>query len=187
MMPSWAVKSDVLAFAKRIFPQLPQPEAQSAHVQSCSPQGGRYRHLSEAIGALIAKASPSASCHEHPSESIGVMSIQDLTLCQTLGLAKILGKNRAPCKRCSILLALCQPQFLLPRRTCEMSATLLSLACAGTGGRLVRMMRLTQKECEEGEPNPKTIDGRRLTRRKKSWVNPTEHLTTGVNPGKHLI
>ena len=48
-------------------------------------------------------------------------------------------------------------------------------------------VRLTQKECEEGEPNPKTIDGRRLTRRKKSWVNPTEHLTTGVNPGKHLI
>ena len=82
-------------------------------------------------------------------------------------------------------------QKSVPRRTCEMSATLPVPCLCGYRGSIgendLVWVRLTQKECEEGEPNPKTIDGRRLTRRKKSWVNPTEHLTTGVNPGKHLI
>ena len=48
--------------------------------------------------------------------------------------------------------------------------------------------RMRKGRANEEKVEPQTKDSRRLTRRKKSWVNPTEHLiTTGVNPGEQLI
>ena len=48
--------------------------------------------------------------------------------------------------------------------------------------------RMRKGRINEPKVQPQTKHSRGLTRRKKKWVNPTEHLiTTGVNPGEQLI